>query len=64
MGLYGGLKVADIHERKELKKNQNILDHIGSTEFAAIFLEQHKQKKNYEEKILKEGIKPIKPILR
>ena len=35
MGLYGGLKAADIKERKGLKKNQDILDHMGSTELAA-----------------------------
>ena len=35
MGLYGGLKAKDIKERKGLKKNQNILDHMGSTELAA-----------------------------
>lgn len=35
MGLYGGLKAADIKARKGLKKNQNILEHMGSTELAA-----------------------------
>lgn len=35
MGLYGGLKAQDIKERKGLKKSQNILDHMGSTELAA-----------------------------
>jgi DNA-damage-inducible protein D len=35
MGLYGGLKQKDIHERKGLKKSQKILDHMGSTELAA-----------------------------
>lgn len=35
MGLYGGLKAKDIHEKKGLKKNQQILDHMGSTELAA-----------------------------
>lgn len=35
MGLYGGLKAKDIHERKGLKKSQKILDHMGSTELAA-----------------------------
>ncbi len=35
MGLYGGLKMEDIHRRKELKKSQKILDHMGSTELAA-----------------------------
>jgi DNA-damage-inducible protein D len=35
MGLYGGLKQEDIHQRKGLKKSQKILDHMGSTELAA-----------------------------
>lgn len=35
MGLYGGLMAADIKARKGLKKSQNILDHMGSTELAA-----------------------------
>ena len=34
-GLYGGLRVRDIHSRKRLKKGQQILDHMGSTELAA-----------------------------
>lgn len=35
MGLYGGLKAQDIKSRKGLKKSQDILDHMGSTELAA-----------------------------
>ncbi len=35
MGLYGGLRQEDIHRRKNLKKSQKILDHMGSTELAA-----------------------------
>ena len=34
-GLYGGLDAKGIHLRKGLKKSQNILDHMGSTELAA-----------------------------
>ena len=34
-GLYGGLGVKEIHAKKGLKKNQRILDHMGSTELAA-----------------------------
>jgi len=34
-GLYGGLGVKGIHERKGLKRNQKILDHMGATELAA-----------------------------
>jgi DNA-damage-inducible protein D len=35
MGLYGGLRSRDIHERKGLTRGQQILDHMGSTELAA-----------------------------
>ena len=34
-GLYGGLGAKEIHSAKGLKKNQQILDHMGSTELAA-----------------------------
>lgn len=36
-GLYGGLGAKEIHARKGLKKSQQILDHMGSTELAANF---------------------------
>lgn len=35
MGLYGGLKASDIAKRRTLRKGQDILDHMGSTELAA-----------------------------
>ncbi|WAC14596.1 DNA damage-inducible protein D [Dyadobacter pollutisoli] len=35
MGLYGGMDAKAIHERKQLKKSQHILDHMGSSELAA-----------------------------
>jgi len=34
-GLYGGLDAKGIHKKKSLRKNQQILDHMGSTELAA-----------------------------
>ena len=34
-GLYNGLGMKDIHTRKGLKKNEQILDHMGATELAA-----------------------------
>ena len=34
-GLYGGLGAKEIHERKGLKKNEKILDHMGYEELAA-----------------------------
>ena len=35
IGLYGGLRQKDIHAKKRLKKNEAILDHMGSEELAA-----------------------------
>ena len=35
MGLYGGLDVKDIHDRKGLTARQKILDYMGSTELIA-----------------------------
>ena len=35
IGLYGGLGAQDIHRSRGLKKSQQILDHMGSTELAA-----------------------------
>lgn len=35
MGLYGGMTVSDIHAKKGLKKNEKILDYMGSTELIA-----------------------------
>jgi DNA-damage-inducible protein D len=34
-GLYGGLGMRDIHERKRLKGKEHVLDHMSSTELAA-----------------------------
>ncbi|MDB5078297.1 MAG: damage-inducible protein [Chloroflexi bacterium] len=34
-GLYGGEKAKDIHQRKGLKPNEKILDHMGAEELAA-----------------------------
>src|SRR6266481_2868789 len=34
-GLYGGLGMRDVHERKGLKPKEHVLDHMGSTELAA-----------------------------
>lgn len=35
MGLYGGLRQKDIHNKKKLKQNEGILDFMGSEELAA-----------------------------
>ena len=51
-GLYGGLTAKDIHVRKGLKKSQQILDHMGSTELAAnLFRATQTEEKLRREKI-------------
>lgn len=51
-GLYGGLGAKDIHKRKGLKKSQQILDHMGSTELAAnLFRATQTEEKLKREKI-------------
>ncbi len=52
-GLYGGLGAKDIHRRKGLKKTQNILDHMGSTELAANLFRATQT----EEKLRRENIR-------
>lgn len=53
MGLYNGLKAKDIHAKKGLKKNQGILDHMGSTELAANLFRATQT----EDKLRRENIK-------
>lgn len=52
-GLYGGLDAKGIHKRKGLKKSQQILDHMGSTELAANLFRATQT----EEKLRNENIK-------
>lgn len=52
-GLYGGLGSKDIHKQKSLKKSQQILDHMGSTELAANLFRATQT----EEKLKRENIK-------
>jgi DNA-damage-inducible protein D len=52
-GLYGGLDAKGIHIKKSLKKSQNILDHMGSTELAANLFRATQA----EEKLTRENIK-------
>lgn len=52
-GLYGGLDARAIHTRKNLKKSQHILDHMGSTELAANLFRATQT----EEKLRRENIK-------
>jgi len=52
-GLYGGLSTKEIHTKKELKKSQKILDHMGSTELAANLFRATQT----EEKLRRDNIK-------
>lgn len=47
-GLYGGLGAKDIHARKELKKNQQILDYMGSDELATNIFRASQTKQKLE----------------
>lgn len=53
MGLYGGLGVKQIHAKKGLKKSEQILDHMGSTELAANLFRATQA----EDKLRRENIK-------
>ena len=55
-GLYGGLDAKAIHNKRKLKKSQNILDHMGSTELAANLFRATQA----EEKLKKDQIKDRK----
>jgi DNA-damage-inducible protein D len=52
-GLYGGLDAKGIHQKKQLKKSQQILDHMGSTELAANLFRATQT----EEKLRRENVK-------
>lgn len=52
-GLYGGLGAKDLHSKRELKKSERILDHMGSTELAANLFRATQA----EEKLKRESIK-------
>ena len=53
MGLYGGLDAKGIHKKKGLKKGEQILDYMGSTELAANLFRATQT----EEKLKRENIK-------
>jgi DNA-damage-inducible protein D len=53
MGLYNGLKMADIHKHKGLKPSQKVLDHMGSAELAANYFRATQA----EEKLRRDGVK-------
>jgi len=52
-GLYGGLSAKDIHKKKGLKKSQQILDYMGSSELAANLFRATQA----EDKLRRENIK-------
>ncbi len=56
IGLYGGLDAKKLHKKRKLKKSQNILDHMGSTELAANLFRATQA----EEKLKKDKIKGVK----
>jgi len=57
MGLYGELRAQDIHQRKQLKRGQHILDQMGATDLAANLFRatQTEEKLRREEIATKEG---------
>ncbi len=52
-GLYGGLGAKDIHAHKGLKKNQQILDYMGSDELAANIFRASQTKQKLEREQIK-----------
>src|SRR5258708_1026104 len=53
-GLYGGIGAKDIHQRKGLKKSQEILDHMGSDELAYNFFRTSLTKQKIERERIQE----------
>jgi len=64
MGLYNGLGAKEIHGKKGLKKSQNILDHMGSTELAANLFRATQTEEKLKRENIKASRKPTKPILK
>lgn len=57
MGLYGGLDVEDIHNRKGLTARQKILDYMGSTELIAnLFRISQTEEKLRKDKVTSAGV--------
>ena len=59
-GLYGGLGMRDIHQRKRLKPRQHVLDHMGSTELVANLFRATQT----EEKLRRENVRHKDPANR
>ena len=64
MGLYGGLGAQDIHRRKGLKKSEQILDHMGSTELAANLFRATRPKTSCVARKSPAKTKPTKPTAK
>jgi DNA-damage-inducible protein D len=58
IGLYGGLRAKDIHIRKGLKKNQEILDYMGSEELADIMRDKLRKVKPPAQQPRQFGVAP------
>jgi len=56
-GLYGGMASKDIHRRRSLKKGQQILDHMGSTELAANLFRATQTEEKLQRDSVKDKIK-------
>jgi DNA-damage-inducible protein D len=63
-GLYGGLDAKGIHQKKGLQKNQQILDHMGSTELAANLFRATQAEEKLRRETIKGKQKPNKPIMK
>ncbi|MDR2710462.1 MAG: DNA damage-inducible protein D [Burkholderiales bacterium] len=61
-GLYGGLGAKDIHARKDLKKSQKILDHMGSTELAANLFRATQTEENLIDDFAPTGARLLNPF--
>lgn len=63
-GLYGGLDAKAIHARKGLKKNQKILNHMGSTELAANLFRATQTEEKLRRENIREKQRQIRHIMR
>lgn len=63
-GLYGGLGAKEIHARKGLKENEQILDHMGSTELLLTCSALRRQTKSCAARTFGARKRPIKPTTR
>ncbi len=64
MGLYAGLGAQQIHRRKGLRKGQQILDHMGSTELAANLFRATQAEEKLRREKSRAGPTPMKPTAK